>query len=308
MGVDVELMREAIRWAQGCSPKNKSTPKVGAIIAVSGKVIGRGRRGTGTEGDDEHAEQQALHKVFDKSELPQATLYTTLEPCTPEVRTKECCTELILQHEIKKVFIGILDPNQGVAGKGLLKLQSSGVAVELFTPELAQQIRAINAAFIGCQQTLGASIMSPKNGEILETYKTRGNHTIRFKCLNPPTVNNHLLTSRDGLYWPQRAQFRHIERNEWAIDAHFFLGTGGDYTLHIVTATELGHALIEYYWKVVSMNVERRNMLSRKLSKEDREVLHYAYTGISMTGLPKGLRSEASVPVTIAENPATPRK
>ena len=120
---DVLYMREAIEWAKGCSPISESIPRVGAIIAVGDKVLGRGRRGTGRKGDDEDAEWHAFQQVKDKDHLPEATIHTTLEPCTPEVRTRplECCTELILQHEIRKVFIGILDPNQGVTGKGLCR-------------------------------------------------------------------------------------------------------------------------------------------------------------------------------------------
>jgi pyrimidine deaminase RibD-like protein len=80
------LMEEAIRWADACKPTNPRIPKVGAIIAIGGEVIGRGRRGTGDKGDDDHAERCALHQVPDKGRLPQATLYKTLEPCTPEVK------------------------------------------------------------------------------------------------------------------------------------------------------------------------------------------------------------------------------
>jgi|ERR1022692_1430897 pyrimidine deaminase RibD-like protein len=113
-------------------------------------------RGTGREDDDEHAEWDALEKVRDKSALAGATLYTTLEPCTPPVRSKplECCTELVLQHQIKRVFVGMLDPNQGVTGKGLLRLQEAGVEVALFPHDLSAAIRAENAAFIRSQQTL----------------------------------------------------------------------------------------------------------------------------------------------------------
>jgi hypothetical protein len=50
----------------------------------------------------------------------------------------------------------------GVAGKGLLRLQESGVAIELFRPDPAQKIRTINAAFVRCQQNLGGTIISPK--------------------------------------------------------------------------------------------------------------------------------------------------
>jgi diaminohydroxyphosphoribosylaminopyrimidine deaminase/5-amino-6-(5-phosphoribosylamino)uracil reductase len=102
-------MREAIKWADDCRPIKESVPKVGAIIAVGDNAIGHGRRGTDRSGDDRHAEEDAIDQVADKSRLARATLYTTLEPCTPHVRRNplKCCTELIRQHQIKKVFIGI---------------------------------------------------------------------------------------------------------------------------------------------------------------------------------------------------------
>ena len=162
--VDLHLMREAIGLADQCRPIKDGIPKVGALIAVGGTVIGRGHRGTGNPDDDEHAEHNAFRTVPERRELPRATLYTTLEPCTREVRSKplECCTEQILQAEVKRVFIGILDPNQGVRGKGYWELQSRGVDVETFPAQLALQIRAMNERFIRFQQTIGARFLNPR--------------------------------------------------------------------------------------------------------------------------------------------------
>jgi pyrimidine deaminase RibD-like protein len=180
---DIKCMRQAMDWAAGCKPIKDSIPKVGAVIAIGERVIGRGRRRTG-EDDDQHAEWHALREVIDKTKLPEATLYTTLEPCTRDVRTKglESCTELIHQHKIKRVFIGILDPNQGVTGKGLWRLQDSGVGVTLFPHNLGQEIRSMNAPFIRSHRTLGATIISPRNGDVLKTYETQGKHPIRFNA------------------------------------------------------------------------------------------------------------------------------
>jgi diaminohydroxyphosphoribosylaminopyrimidine deaminase / 5-amino-6-(5-phosphoribosylamino)uracil reductase len=134
--VDRNHMLSAIKQAKKCTPIAERIPKVGAIIAIGKRVIARGYRGTGNIHDDDHAELTAIRKVADKSQIPQATLYTTLEPCTKEVRSDplKCCTELIKQVKFKKVFIGILDPNQGVTGKGLWDLQQHGIDVELFPP------------------------------------------------------------------------------------------------------------------------------------------------------------------------------
>jgi pyrimidine deaminase RibD-like protein len=295
---DLRFMTEAIKWADDCRPVKESVPKVGAIIANGDNVIGRGRRGTDRAGDDRHAEEEAIDQVADKSKLAGATLYTTLEPCTPDVRRNplKCCTELIRQSRIKKVFIGILDPNQGVTGKGLWRLQDTRVEVELFPHHLAEEIRIQNAAFIRSQQALGAAITTPKDGDVLRTYETGGKHSIELTCTNPPGNDTYLLTYRDGRYWPQPGQLREIKPGVWGTVAHF--GSTGDHDLYIVTADDLGDALIRYYRKVVEMNVGRRQKLRDKLT--DLSILGGDYPGIEMNGLPKGLRLEASVSVFVA--------
>jgi pyrimidine deaminase RibD-like protein len=54
----------------------------------------------------------------------------------------------LVRAKVKKVYVGILDPNQGVCGKGVLELQDHNIEVELFPPVLAQQIRIQNDPFI----------------------------------------------------------------------------------------------------------------------------------------------------------------
>ena len=297
---DRKFMEMAFKWANGCQPIKESIPRVGAIIAVEQQVIGRGRRGTGEEGDDRHAEEDAIKSVSveDTSLLAQATLYTTLEPCTPDVRRDplKCCTELIRRFQIKRVFIGILDPNQGVRGKGLWRLQDTGVEVALFPHDLSKKIRIQNEAFIRFQEGLRATIVTPKAGDILRTYESGGKHSLRFKCVNPPGPSTYLLTYRDGQYWPQPGLPRFIEQEGvWEIVAHF--GSTGDHELRLVTAEDLGKFLIQYYRKVVDENLKRRKRLSDK--GIDVSALGGDYPGIQMSGLPKGLRLEASVPVFV---------
>ncbi len=185
---DERLMGEAIAWAERCEPIEPRIPKVGAIIAVGDTVIGQAHRGSGKTGDDDHAEKLALKGVVDRKQLARATVYTTLEPCTPEVRSdpSNCCTELIRMAEVKRVFIGILDPNQGVRGKGLWELQSRGIEVELFPPELAKRIRVLNAGFINEQQSLGIRITNLSAGQVIRTYDKGGVYVVEGIFLNPP--------------------------------------------------------------------------------------------------------------------------
>lgn len=300
--VEANLMKEAIEWAERCNPLEAANPKVGAVIAVGSEVIARGRRGTGARGDDQHAEWHALREVQDKTRLPTATIYTTLEPCTGEVRTRpqESCTELILQHRIRRVVIGMLDPNQGVTGKGLWRLQDAGVEVGLFPHELAQQVRALNPEFIRFQQSFGAKIISPQSGEELHTYKTHGRHPVRFTSANPPTDRHFLLCLKGGLCWPQVSAFRSVGPDTWEVDAQF--GSTGEHTLHLVTAVDLGVCLIAYYRKVLDRNRIRKRELMGVLSSDHALLREGDWPGIPMTAMPKGLRSEATITVVIAEN------
>ena len=116
---DRELMERAVNLAENCTPTDPSrTPRLGVVIAQNGVVIGQAFRGVGGQ-DDDHAELKAVSTVVDKTQLAGASVYTTLEPCTRHVRrsTTESCADLLTRHAIKKVFVGILDPNQGVSGK-----------------------------------------------------------------------------------------------------------------------------------------------------------------------------------------------
>ena len=245
-------MNEAIGLAKTCEPIASRIPKVGAVIAVGEVVIGTGHRGTGKEKDDDHAELVAIESVHSKTQLASATLYTTLEPCTGEVRSipTKCCTELIKQFGIRKVFIGILDPNQGVRGKGLWELQSQNIDIELFPPALAKEIRIINQEFIRVQRTLGISITNLQPSQVIRTYDKGGMYEIEGTFLNAPGDDVFAFTGRGGQWYPQPHSLHVTGERKWATRVHF--GTYGLHTVCIVKANELAANLVGYYRKIVS--------------------------------------------------------
>ncbi|RYC52912.1 bifunctional diaminohydroxyphosphoribosylaminopyrimidine deaminase/5-amino-6-(5-phosphoribosylamino)uracil reductase RibD [Flagellimonas olearia] len=100
-------------------------PMVGCVIVYEGKIIGEGY--TSPYGGP-HAEVNAIRSVQDKSLLSKATLYVTLEPCSHYGKTPPCA-DLIVQHGIPEVVIGIKDPHIKVAGKGIQKLEEAGCKV-----------------------------------------------------------------------------------------------------------------------------------------------------------------------------------
>jgi pyrimidine deaminase RibD-like protein len=309
---EYEFMKEAVALADDCKPIKDSIPKVGAVITLKDVKIGSGRRGTGKEKDDEHAEHNAFLSVHDRKQLPGATVYTTLEPCTREVRSKplECFTEQLLQAKVKKVFIGILDPNQGVRGKGLWELQSHGIEVELFPPDLAQRLLAINAKFIRFQQTLGARAVHPVPEQVVDLIQGKdggwfGKCDLVIKCANDPDDSIKVIVQKGSGWWPAGGTLHRMgDTREWKIEVHF--GTDGDFTIHVVRAFDAGAALVNYYQDVTNRNIERKKELetrcaARKISPDILKGIPGEYQGIKMGGLPKGLESQTHVSVKVVK-------
>jgi diaminohydroxyphosphoribosylaminopyrimidine deaminase/5-amino-6-(5-phosphoribosylamino)uracil reductase len=100
-------------------------PMVGCVIVHNGKIIGEGY--TSPYGGP-HAEVNAINSVKDKNLLPKAILYVLLEPCSHYGKTPPCA-DLIVEHKIPEVIIGIKDPHDKVAGKGIQKLEAAGCKV-----------------------------------------------------------------------------------------------------------------------------------------------------------------------------------
>lgn len=144
---DREFMQLAIEEAAKSKWGSETDPKVGAVVVKDGKLIGSAHRGQEAKGD--HAEFTLLQKVLRSKELTAgATLYTTLEPCTTRKHDKLPCAKWIIQKGIRRVLIGILDPNPTICGRGYWQLVEANIEVEFFTSGLARQIIELNCQFI----------------------------------------------------------------------------------------------------------------------------------------------------------------
>ncbi|MGD0336454.1 MAG: bifunctional diaminohydroxyphosphoribosylaminopyrimidine deaminase/5-amino-6-(5-phosphoribosylamino)uracil reductase RibD [Candidatus Omnitrophota bacterium] len=134
------FMRIAMRLAQKARGMTSPNPIVGALVVKNGKIIGKGYH---KKAGLPHAEVIALDEAGKKAK--RATLYVTLEPCAHFGRTPPC-VEKIVASEIKKVVVGMVDPNPLNNGKGLDILKRSGIKVEVGI--LEDELRRMNEAFI----------------------------------------------------------------------------------------------------------------------------------------------------------------
>ena len=124
---DERYMAMALREGMLGVGLSSPNPPVGCVLVREGRVIGRGVH---TRAGDPHGEIMALRDAENRDESPQgATAYVTLEPCCHHGRTPPC-TDALLRAGVRRVVVGVRDPNPRVDGGGLTILQAGGVAVQ----------------------------------------------------------------------------------------------------------------------------------------------------------------------------------
>jgi len=147
-------MAVALDLARLAEGRTSPNPMVGAVIVDrKGKIVAQGfHRGPG----EAHAEIEALGNppfgpLIEKGGMGgfrDTTLYITLEPCCPPKKGGRTppCTDAILKSGIRKVVIGMRDPDSRVAGRGIRILRRAGIKVTVGVME--KECRELNAAYV----------------------------------------------------------------------------------------------------------------------------------------------------------------
>jgi diaminohydroxyphosphoribosylaminopyrimidine deaminase/5-amino-6-(5-phosphoribosylamino)uracil reductase len=119
--------------------KTSPNPMVGAVLVKRGKVVGQGYHARAGE---PHAEIVAIKNAAEKAK--GATLYLNLEPCTHYGKTPPC-VPAVIEAGVRKVVVGIEDPNPLVKGRGVVLLKQAGVDVKIGI--LERECYRLNEAF-----------------------------------------------------------------------------------------------------------------------------------------------------------------
>ena len=119
-----EYMRRALELARKGEGHTSPNPMVGCVVVKDGRIISEGYH---EKYGEFHAERNALTRCTE--DTAGADLYVTLEPCCHQGKTPPC-TDIIIEKKIARVFVGSMDSNPLVAGKGVQILRDHGIYVE----------------------------------------------------------------------------------------------------------------------------------------------------------------------------------
>jgi diaminohydroxyphosphoribosylaminopyrimidine deaminase/5-amino-6-(5-phosphoribosylamino)uracil reductase len=139
------LMDQALELALRGRGRVEPNPRVGALALAGSAVVGRGWH---DHWGGPHAEIAALADAAARGALPD-TLVVTLEPCSSERgsagKKTEPCTRALLDAGIRRVVVGMTDPDPRHAGQGLSRLRRAGV--EVVADVLAERCAELNRPF-----------------------------------------------------------------------------------------------------------------------------------------------------------------
>jgi len=139
LDIHEDFMSRALELASQGRGKVSPNPMVGCVLVKDGEIIGEGYH---EEYGRAHAEVSAL-KNAQKDPL-DSTAYVTLEPCCITGQTPPCVDALI-HNSISEVYIGMLDPNPEINGKGVEALEKAGITV--YVDIMGKEVEKLNKPF-----------------------------------------------------------------------------------------------------------------------------------------------------------------
>lgn len=178
-------MLEALEEAGTARLRTSPNPWVGAVVVPAGEA-------PATVGATEplggpHAEVVALRLAGDDAR--GATVYVTLEPCAHQGRTPPC-TDALIAAGVRRVVVGILDPDPQVSGRGVEALRAAGIDVEVGVA--AEEVEACLTPYL-VQRRTGRPYVVLKLAATLDGRIAAPDGTSRWITSAPARVDVHRL-------------------------------------------------------------------------------------------------------------------
>lgn len=140
---DEAWMYQALALAERGRGRVEPNPMVGCVLVKDGRELGRGYH---QQFGGPHAEVEAIRDAADRGEdIVGCTAYITLEPCSHMGKTPPCA-EALIDANINRAVVAMVDPYERVAGTGIAALREAGIEVELGV--CGEQARRLNEPFI----------------------------------------------------------------------------------------------------------------------------------------------------------------
>ena len=193
---DIDFMARAIELAKRGRLRAQPNPMVGCVIVKNNRIIGEGWH---QEFGKAHAEINAIKDCKKRFGIKKALkiiagadMYVNLEPCSIEKNTPPCANALV-EHQIKRLFCGTLDPNPKINGRGIKLLKKAGIKIKVGL--LRKECKQLNKIFFTNQKKLRPYIIlksaqsidgkiALKNGEsnwISNAESRKDSHRIRSR-------------------------------------------------------------------------------------------------------------------------------
>jgi len=178
-------IRHCFNLAKRAGKHVKFNPQVGAVIVAEGRIIGEGWH---QKFGEAHAEVNAFRsvRVEDKHLIKGADIYVSLEPCNSTGKTGPC-SETILEHGIKRVFVSALDPTIG--GNSLAYLESQGIEVK-------------------------AGFLSKSGQNLIRAFAIHQSEKRPFVILKYAQSKDHFFAKKDQQYWISN-EYSKLQVHKW---------------------------------------------------------------------------------------------
>lgn len=143
-----------------------------------------------------------------------ATVYTTLEPCSRRNPPKQACAEHLVAAGVGTVFIGIYDPNPAIYREGWRILRNAGILVRDFPADLRALIATDNAEFINQFRAAFG-----ERGQATFDYRQNGGrYDLRARIESEPIPTRWTQRGRGSIYALDYAMHVAVARYATAFD------------------------------------------------------------------------------------------